>query len=772
MIQIALFAAPLLGGVALFVACAGVWRSRRNDPITHALLGACLPAAVALFSTPHGPTAAWIGRLHEPAIALLAAGLVHLALSFPIDHLRGRRSAGLLVIYLAGLALAAIGQVVAGDPTTAATVRGITISAAAAGGAALALALLIGTRRAPTVLERRRAALAGLGALPVTIALLLSPSSAAAGVAVELAAPTAFLFPLAVGAALRSANLIEIDALLRRVLSAAVLSATVAATYLLTWLVLYGVDPRGTLLGSVPSAIAVLNLAIVFLLAPVRDAARTLVGRVVAPPTYDSEACLLALSRGLASARTAETIVGHARTVLASAIDPTFAAVYVPDGLAEFRPTAGSSRHTVVVPPVLIRAFECGETVVVDDLAGARDVLPAPWNAVDTGLLMPLRASGTVVGLLVLGRPRSRRPYGIHDLTFLRSAAYQMALALQSNAAFEELDEANRRLAELNTDLERQVAERTTALQAKNAALNDSLADLQRAYRKLEDHQAGVLRAERLATLGRLTAGLAHEVNTPLSAVMNALTILGDLGREYEAAVSDPEVLPEDHREIAREIQATTASATEWARKAAAYIRTFKSHTREGSGPVAAPFALRALVEETQGLIAHRLRASGCQVEISEEPTAISLIGDRAQFGQVVVNLLANAADAYEERGSGGGRIAVHAMRGATGGVRVRVTDWAGGIPPAVLPHIFEELYTTKRPGRGTGLGLWIARALVEQGFGGTLDVLTSPGSTCFVLDLPPAACAAPVATTRTPARWRATDVGPRTPDVVSCVQQ
>lgn len=73
-----------------------------------------------------------------------------------------------------------------------------------------------------------------------------------------------------------------------------------------------------------------------------------------------------------------------------------------------------------------------------------------------------------------------------------------------------------------------------------------------------------------------------------------------------------------------------------------------------------------------------------------------------------------------------------------SGDVRCTVTDRAGGIPPDVLPRIFEELYTTKEPGRGTGLGLWIARQLVEETFGGTLTVVSAPGAeTRFTIAMP-----------------------------------
>jgi signal transduction histidine kinase len=103
----------------------------------------------------------------------------------------------------------------------------------------------------------------------------------------------------------------------------------------------------------------------------------------------------------------------------------------------------------------------------------------------------------------------------------------------------------------------------------------------------------------------------------------------------------------------------------------------------------------------------------------------------------VLVNLITNALDAYEDGGIRGGLVRVGAtQRGAK--IELQVRDWAGGIPQDVLPHIFDELFTTKAPGRGTGLGLWIVRNLVEEGFDGKILVDSAPGrGSCFTAVVP-----------------------------------
>jgi signal transduction histidine kinase len=102
----------------------------------------------------------------------------------------------------------------------------------------------------------------------------------------------------------------------------------------------------------------------------------------------------------------------------------------------------------------------------------------------------------------------------------------------------------------------------------------------------------------------------------------------------------------------------------------------------------------------------------------------------------VLVNLIVNAIDAYEEHEAADGRVVVR-VRARGDAVVVEVEDRAGGIAAESLPRIFDELFTTKEPGRGTGLGLCIARNLVERSFGGTLTVASIPGSgSCFTATL------------------------------------
>jgi C4-dicarboxylate-specific signal transduction histidine kinase len=434
------------------------------------------------------------------------------------------------------------------------------------------------------------------------------------------------------------------------------------------------------------------------------------------------------------SVHTIREVVTGTHAVLGTTLCPTGAATYLwePGGALIRAGAGGGAPAEFTLSPVLARRIEDGELLARyewDD--GSGRPIPPVWHALDAELLVPIRRRGTPIGVLVLGRKGSGRPYTMHDVAFLRAAASQIALAMANAGAFA-------RLESLNASLEQQVRERTASLEKANADLGDSLTELRTAYGQLERKQAGLMRAERLATLGRLTAGIAHEVNTPLGAVISSLKILTDLGREYAESIDDPAVVAADHREIASELVRTAEAAVGWARKAASFVGKVRIQGREPRAAATGTFEVATVVADVEALLQHRLRASTCRFHFRED-SRLTLVGDPGQLGQVLINLVTNAMDAYEDAGISDRRIEVRASE-RDGHAVLTVRDWAGGIPDAALPKIFDELFTTKDATRGTGLGLSIARHLVEQSFEGTLTVETAAGvGSCFTISVPTA---------------------------------
>ncbi|HEY8823370.1 MAG TPA: ATP-binding protein [Candidatus Limnocylindria bacterium] len=226
--------------------------------------------------------------------------------------------------------------------------------------------------------------------------------------------------------------------------------------------------------------------------------------------------------------------------------------------------------------------------------------------------------------------------------------------------------------------------------------------------------------SEKLAATGRLAASIAHEINNPLEAVQNALYLLQ---REFG---EDPSKKP--YLDIAaRETQ-----------RMSRILRQMLGFYRQQEAM--AETDLNALVEEAGGLIAKRLRERGVQIANQLDPGLPRIRASADQLKQVLLNLLLNAADSMPK----GGTITVATQAGAGAetevlgrdAVQIQVRDTGAGIPDELLAQIFEPFFSTK-PGKGTGLGLWVSQGIV-QSHGGTMRVRSRVGrGTTFMITLP-----------------------------------
>ena len=241
----------------------------------------------------------------------------------------------------------------------------------------------------------------------------------------------------------------------------------------------------------------------------------------------------------------------------------------------------------------------------------------------------------------------------------------------------------------------------------------------------IERSHRELVSAERMASLGRLTAGIAHEMNTPLATVRAALFELQSLTAEYGAAVGDESVTPADHREIGAEMQRAVALADKAAERAAGFVRGIKSQTRDTGQDEGVRFDPAPIVQEALWLVGHAVRQANCTVEFETGRGPAELHGAPGRLAQVVTNLVTNAVDASREQGGGEVRLE---LRGNGTAVHLRVSDHGCGIPPESLPHIFEPMFTSKRFGEGTGLGLSIVHDIVTGHFGGEIKVDSEVG--------------------------------------------
>ena len=226
--------------------------------------------------------------------------------------------------------------------------------------------------------------------------------------------------------------------------------------------------------------------------------------------------------------------------------------------------------------------------------------------------------------------------------------------------------------------------------------------------------------SEKLAATGRLAASIAHEINNPLEAVQNALYLLQ---QRIAAAGSDREYLDIAVRETQRMSR---------------ILRQMLGFYRQQE--VMGEIDLNALVEEAGALVAKRLRERGVQIATQLDPALPRIRAAADQLKQVLLNLLLNAADSMPR----GGTITVATQAGAGAetelfgrdAVQVQVRDTGDGIPDELIAQIFEPFFSTK-PGKGTGLGLWVSQGIV-QSHGGTMRVRSRLGrGTTFMITLP-----------------------------------
>ena len=276
--------------------------------------------------------------------------------------------------------------------------------------------------------------------------------------------------------------------------------------------------------------------------------------------------------------------------------------------------------------------------------------------------------------------------------------------------------------------LEKLVAERTAAVEASRAAL-------EAAYRALETNQAALLQNEKMAAVGRLTAGFAHELSSPLGAVLASAEELSELADELERSIGDAEVTDDDLREIAKEIDVVATLVAKAAQRGANFVRSIRAHTRDAGDRDRVRFDVTSVVSEAVQLIAHSARASRASVHVEPPKEPVEVFGVPSRLSQVVVNIAGNAIDAVGERGGGNVHLSIE---DADDEVRLRIADDGPGIRPSVLPRIFEPLFTTKPHGRGSGLGLAIVDDIVRKEFHGTIGVQSTKGEgTAFTLTLP-----------------------------------
>jgi len=285
-------------------------------------------------------------------------------------------------------------------------------------------------------------------------------------------------------------------------------------------------------------------------------------------------------------------------------------------------------------------------------------------------------------------------------------------------------------------DLEKQVAARTLELTEQKEALEQTL-------RELKSTQSQLIQSEKMASLGELTAGIAHEIQNPLNFVNNFSELSIELLDEMETEITKGDL--EEAKAISLDIKQNLEKIALHGKRADGIVKGMLQHSRNNSG-TKEPTDLNALCDEYLRLSYHGLRAKDksfnatLQTDFDPSVGKINLIPQ--DIGRVVLNLLTNAFYAVNEKkqsGVAGYEPTVSiATKKTAHQVVIQVGDNGNGIPQHAIDKIFQPFFTTKPTGQGTGLGLSLAYDIITKGHGGDLKVETTPESrTLFTIQLP-----------------------------------
>jgi signal transduction histidine kinase len=382
----------------------------------------------------------------------------------------------------------------------------------------------------------------------------------------------------------------------------------------------------------------------------------------------------------------------------------------------------------------LARAAVTGVPVLVNDVATA--TVPVHRETTETFnvrsfLAVPLRVKQGVGGVLAVAAGEPDR-FAQADVELMLAVADQVATAIDKAESFQTIEELSR-------GLEEKVRVRTEQLRTANE-------EVAAAYRELQAAQVQLVQREKMASVGQLVAGVAHELNNPIGFVAsNAATLedfVGRLRAMLESYRSRDGALPDaDRRALGEEWQARKIDYAlryldsmilgirEGAERTRKIVRDLRVFAR-GDDDVRQPVDLHEELESSLTLLGHLLKDRVVVERKYGDLPAVECV--RSQIDQVLLNILANAAQAIE----GPGAITIE-TRQEDGWAVVAVRDTGPGIAPDVIGRIFDPFFTTKPVGEGSGLGLSISYEIVKK-HGGEIDVESRPGEgATFTMRLP-----------------------------------
>ncbi|GAB4339320.1 MAG: hypothetical protein Kow0037_24180 [Calditrichia bacterium] len=347
-------------------------------------------------------------------------------------------------------------------------------------------------------------------------------------------------------------------------------------------------------------------------------------------------------------------------------------------------------------------------------------------------IALPIGSDSPPKGYLVIAQPQNGRRFTTDDRNVFRALTAQTAIAMENNYFIEE----TRRLTQKLTEAE--IREKYTA------ELEEAHARLQKLYRDLKDTQAQLIQSEKMAGLGQLVAGIAHELNNPIGYIYANLKELEKYLSDVETLLLAVEEVLAERRPLSylketaqkieldfirRDIPQLIRESIEGGKRIKDVVTNLRNFSRLDEGEKKA-VDLNEGLQSTLRLLRHQTRD---RIKIHSDLKELPLYTcNPGQINQVFMNILVNAVQAIE----GEGNISIETgFDGQT--ISIKICDDGRGIPPEEMDRIFDPFYTTKPVGQGTGLGLSISYKIIRE-HSGTIEVESRPGQgSCFTIRLP-----------------------------------
>ena len=252
---------------------------------------------------------------------------------------------------------------------------------------------------------------------------------------------------------------------------------------------------------------------------------------------------------------------------------------------------------------------------------------------------------------------------------------------------------------------------------------------------QIRDNQDKLMEKERLASLGQLIGGIAHNMKTPIMSISGAAEGLSDLIKEYDSSIGDPEVTNSDHHDIAKDMSVWVEKIKEYTEYMSDIITAVKGQAVTFTDAQAETFTVEEFIKRVDILMRHELKNAliTMNVQVDVDPN-LTLTGNINSLVQVIDNMVSNAIQAYNGKTNETIELKVQKERDK---LVISVIDHAGGMPKEVSDKLFKEMITTKGK-NGTGLGLFMSYSNIRAHFNGNITVQSVEGSgTTFKIYLP-----------------------------------